>query len=152
MTARRTILPLLILAAASTACVNAGEGKQKAAQAPMQNAASAPKIVAYYFHMTFRCTTCRTIEAYSRDTILGRFKSDMDRGRLEWHVVNVQLPENEHFVKDYQLFTKSVVLVHMANGKRQSYKVLNDVWELVGDKAKFQGYVEKEVRGYLARL
>ena len=99
-----------------------------------------------------RCTTCRTIEAYSREAILNHFKSDIDRGRLEWQVVNVELPKNEHFVKDYQLFTKSVVLVHIANGKQQSYKILNDVWELVGDKARFQAYIDKEVRGYLARL
>ncbi len=152
MTAKRTILALMTLVVAGAISVNAGDGRQKPAQAPIQNAASAPKIVAYYFHMTFRCTTCRTIEAYSRDAILNRFKGDMDRGRLEWHVVNVELRENEHFVKDYQLFTKAVVLVHVANGKQQSFKILNDVWELVDDKAAFQAYIDKEVRGYLARL
>ena len=154
MTAKRSvILLLLVFVTTSTFYLLAGSekpGASPAAAAPA--AASSPKIIAYYFHVTVRCATCQTIEAYSRETILNRFKNDLDRGRLEWQVVNVQLPENKHFVKDYQLFTKSVVLVHVANGKPQSYKILNDVWELVGNKTKFQEYVDKEVRVYLAKL
>lgn len=141
MTARRAVLFLvLVFVTTSTFYLLARNKKsspsQASAEAAPTLAASEPKVIAYYFHLTVRCTTCRTI----------------DRGRLEWQVVNVELPENEHFVKDYQLFTKSVVLVHIANGKQQSHKTLNDVWELVGDKARFQAYVDKEVRGYLARL
>lgn len=164
MTAKQAILLLLLVfVATSTVYLIAGSDKHSAVQAPAQNAqapaqnAQAPstgssKIIAYYFHVTVRCTTCRTIEAYSRETITNRFKNEIDRGRLEWQVVNVQLPENRHFVKDYELFTKSVVLVHIANGKQQSYKTLNEVWELVGDKAQFQAYVDREVRGYLTKL
>ncbi|MDR3748609.1 MAG: nitrophenyl compound nitroreductase subunit ArsF family protein [Acidobacteriota bacterium] len=157
MSARRSIIFfLLILVVASTGYLITRNDKSTAARATdkaTQTPSIAPsRIIAYYFHVTVRCTTCRTIEAYSHETILNRFNGDIDSGRLEWQVVNIQLPENRHFVKDYQLFTKSVVLVRVANGKQQSYKVLNDVWELVGDKAQFQAYVDKEVRGYLAQL
>ena len=157
MTAKRAILLLLgIFVATSTVYLIAGSDKRPEAKAPAQTAkapaAGPSRIVAYYFHVTVRCTTCKTIEAYSRETILNHFRNDIDQGRLEWKVVNVQLPENKHFVQDYQLFTKSVVLVHIADGKQQSYKILNDVWELVGDKARFQAYIDKETRGYLARL
>jgi hypothetical protein len=154
MTARRAVLFLLLVFVTTSAFyLLAGNEKRSASSTPgPPAAASASRIIAYYFHVTVRCTTCRTIEAYSREAILNHFKSDIDRGRIEWRVVNVQLPENKHFVKDYQLFTKSVVLVHIANGKEQTYKILNDVWELVGDKARFQAYVDKEVRGYLAQL
>ncbi len=31
-------------------------------------------------------------------------------------------------------------------GRQAEYKVLNDTWELVGDKSAMQGYVEREVR------
>ena len=157
MSAKKAILfLLLIFVAVSTVYVFAGSDKRVEAQPPAHATdATTPapaRIIAYYFHVTVRCTTCKTIEAYSREAILNHFKSDLERGRLEWQVVNVQLPENRHFVKEYQLFTKSVVLVHIANGKSQSYKILNDVWELVGDKAQFQAYIDKETRGYLARL
>ncbi len=113
---------------------------------------TATKVIAYYFHVTVRCTTCRTIESYSRDVIEQKFASDIAKGRLQYSVVNIQLPENRHFIKDYQLFTKSLVLVRFDKGKQAEYKVLNDTWELVGDKPAMQGYVEREVRNYLKRL
>lgn len=110
------------------------------------------KVIAYYFHVTARCTTCRTIESYSREVIEQRFGADIAKGRLQFKLVNVQLPENRHFVKDYQIFTKSLVLVRFDKGRQAEYKVLNDTWELVGDKRAMQGYVEREVRDCLKRL
>ena len=110
------------------------------------------KVVAYYFHVNVRCTTCRTIESYSREVIERKFGDDMAKGRLQFQLVNIQLAENRHFVKDYQLFTKSLVLVRFDKGKQAEYKILNDTWELVADKLAMQGYVEREVRDYLKRL
>ena len=66
--------------------------------------------------------------------------------------MNVQLPENRHYIQDYQLFTKSLVLVLVKGGREREYKVLNDTWELVGDKKRMQRYVEEEVRTYLRKL
>lgn len=119
---------------------------------PTASKDNSTKIIAYYFHATVRCTTCRAIEAYSKEAIHQRFANEISQGRVEWRLVNVQNPENRHFVQDYQLFTKSLVLVLVKNGRQEEYKVLNDTWELVGDKAVMQAYVEKEVRAYLRRL
>jgi hypothetical protein len=110
------------------------------------------RVIAYYFHVTVRCTTCRMIESYSREVVEQKFGADIAKGRLQYKLVNLQLPENRHFVKDYQLFTKSLVLVRFDKGKQTEYKVLNDTWELVGDKSAMQAYVEREVRDYLKRL
>jgi hypothetical protein len=110
------------------------------------------KIIAYYFHANVRCTTCRTIEAYSKEVIQRRFAGEIASGRIEWRLVNIQAPENQHFVQDYQLVTKSLVLALYSGRQQKEYKVLNDTWELVGDKAAMQRYVEKEVRNYLRKL
>ena len=110
------------------------------------------KVIAYYFHVTVRCTTCRMIESYSREVVEQKFGADIASGRLQYKLVNLQLPENRHFVKDYQLFTKSLVVVRFDKGRQAEYKVLNDTWELVGDKSAMQAYVEREVRDYLKRL
>jgi hypothetical protein len=110
------------------------------------------KVIAYYFHVTVRCSTCRTIESYSREVVEQTFGADIAKGRLEYRLVNLQLPENRHFVKDYQLFTKSLVLVRFDKGRQAEYNVLNETWELVGDKSAMQAYVEREVRDYLKRL
>ena len=121
-------------------------------QAASQPETTDTKVIAYYFHVTVRCTTCRMIESYSREVVEQKFGADIAKGRLQYKLVNLQLPENRHFVKDYQLFTKSLVLVRFDKGKQTEYKVLNDTWELVGDKSAMQGYVEKEVRNYLQKL
>ena len=60
-------------------------------------------------------------------------------------VVNVDEPANQHFVQDFQLYTRSLVVVDAKDPKR--FKVLDKVWQLVGDKPAFQKYVEQEVRG-----
>lgn len=123
-----------------------------AATAPGKRVEEGSKILAYYFHVNVRCTTCRMIETLSRQVIQQRFKDDMAAGRLEWRLVNIQNPENRHFVQDYQLFTKSLVLVRIKDGRQQEYKVLNDTWELVGTPELMQQYVEKETRNFLRKL
>ena len=127
-------------------------GVAQAASMDTAPAGEAGKVIAYYFHVTVRCTTCRAIESYSKEVIHARFASELAAGRLEWRLVNVQLPENKHYVQDYQLFTKSLVVVRIENGKQKEFKVLNDTWELVGNKAAMQKYVETEVSGFLRKL
>jgi len=110
---------------------------------------SAQKILAYYFHGTQRCPTCRKLEAYSAEAIEKGFGEALKRGNLEWRVVNVDEPLNKHFVKDYQLYTKSLVIVKMQGGKQVEWKNLEKIWELVGEKDDFVRYVQDEVSAYL---
>jgi hypothetical protein len=110
---------------------------------------SAQKILAYYFHGTQRCPTCRKLEAYSAEAIEKGFGEALKQGQLEWRVVNVDEPLNKHFVKDYQLYTKSLVIVKMQGGKQVEWKNLEKIWELVGEKDDFVRYVQDEVSAYL---
>jgi hypothetical protein len=45
------------------------ESASAASNAPAAGTASHAKVIAYYFHTTLRCTTCRTIEAYAKEVI-----------------------------------------------------------------------------------
>ncbi|HYN01822.1 MAG TPA: nitrophenyl compound nitroreductase subunit ArsF family protein [Vicinamibacteria bacterium] len=103
-------------------------------------------ILVYYFHGTTRCATCKTIEAYAHETVATAFAAELKAGSLEWKLVNVDEPASQHFVRDYQLYTRSVVVVDAKDPKR--FKVLDRVWQLVGDKAAFQKYVEQEIRAF----
>lgn len=104
------------------------------------------KIVAYYFHGTRRCPSCMKIEAYSQEAVQTGFAEDLKSGKLEWRVVNTDDSPNEHYLKDYQLYTKSLVLSHIENGKETAWKNLEKVWEFLGDKEAFVKYVQDEVR------
>jgi hypothetical protein len=106
-------------------------------------------VIVYYFHGTFRCTTCRTIEKYSHDAIQQYFSKELENGKLEFRPLNVEEPENRHFVQDYQLFSKALVLSLFRDGKETKSKNLTDIWTLVNDKNKFFQYVKNEVEGFL---
>jgi hypothetical protein len=125
------------------------EAAPGASNAAVAKAGSPARVVAYYFHVTVRCQTCRAIEAYSKEAIEKGFAGDLKSGAIEWRLVNVQLPENRHFIQDYRLFTRSLVLVKVRNGKQVEWRNLERVWDLVGDKAQFQKYVQTNVKDYL---
>jgi hypothetical protein len=107
------------------------------------------RVIAYYFHTTYRCVSCRAIEAYSHEAIESAFADQIKDGRILWKVVNVEVKGNEHFVKDYGLYTKSLVLVNEVRGKPAAWKNLEKVWQLLQDKPKFLRYVQDETRSFL---
>jgi hypothetical protein len=123
--------------------------KEKAPSPLTEVKAQNSKVIAYYCHGTFRCTTCRTIEEYSHDAIQTYFAKELGNGRLEFRRVNVEEPGNRHFIQDYQLVTKSLVLSLVSDGKETKSKNLADVWKLVRDKDKFFQYVKDEVEKFL---
>lgn len=107
------------------------------------------RVVAYYFHATRRCVTCRTIEAFTEESLQDGFPRELETGRLAWQSVNFDTPENEHFIDDYQLTTGSVVLVKLQDGEQKQWKNLTRVWELVRDKASFFTYIQEETGQFL---
>ena len=66
-------------------------------------------------------------------------------------VVNYEKPENRHFIKDYELVTKSLILVRFVNGKQIEWTNLKLVWQLYKSEEAFFNYVNQEVRKYLAK-
>ncbi len=77
------------------------------------------------------------------------FAKELKHGRLEFRPVNVEETENKHFIQDYQLVTKSLVLSLVSDGKETKWKNLPDVWQLVSDRDKFFQYVKDEVEQFL---
>ena len=109
------------------------------------------KVVAYYFHTNTRCSTCRKIEAYSHEAIEEGFKNELKDGTLELRIVNYEEPENRHYIKDYKLVTKSLILVNLVDEKQTEWTNLKLVWQLTNNKEAFLNYVRKEVRSYLSK-
>lgn len=103
----------------------------------------------FYFHGNVRCPSCKKIEAYTRETITSTYKSEMDSGLIEFSEINVDKPENEKYIEQYQLTTKQVIVSEYENGKEKRWKNLDQVWELLGDKEGFQSYQEMEISGWL---
>jgi Tfp pilus assembly major pilin PilA len=107
------------------------------------------KVIAYYFHGTNRCATCLTIERYSREAIEKYFSQEIREGILEFKPLNVDEPENRHYIQDYQLYTRSLVLALYKDDKQLKWKNLSEVWSYVRDKEKFYQYVKDETERFL---
>ncbi len=106
-------------------------------------------VVVYYFHGDVRCPTCIKIEALSTEAIQNGFAEDIEAGRLVWQAVNTDQPENTHFIDDYELYTKSLIVVKKTDGEQTAWKNLPEIWELVNDDNAFIQYVDDEVKAYL---
>ncbi len=107
------------------------------------------QIIVYYFHGAFRCYTCTNMENYAKEAIETNFKDDLAAGLLEFKEVNVEDRGNEHFADDYKLYTKTLILSYLEDGKEVKFKNLDKIWEYARDKNKFMGYVALEVRNFM---
>jgi hypothetical protein len=107
------------------------------------------QVIVYYLHMNRRCQTCQKLEAYSQEAITSGFEDQLKDSSLVWRVANFESEGNEHFAKDYQLYSQSVILSRLHNGKETEWKNLDKIWKLVGDKEAFIAYVQSEVHQFL---
>ena len=92
------------------------------------------------------------IEQYSQEAIKQGFPEELKNGTLEMRIVNYEKPENRHFMHEYKLVSKSLILVKVVNGKQAKWTNLKMVWQLTKKKDAFLNYVRKEVRGYLSSI
>jgi hypothetical protein len=111
--------------------------------------ASGPKFVAFYFHSTQRCATCRKIEALSREAIQTSFAEELKKGDLEFRPVNVDEPQNKHYVQDFKLYTKTLIIARVSGEKVQSHRNLTKIWELVYSSKDFSNYVKNEISVFM---
>ncbi|MEP0828900.1 MAG: hypothetical protein HRF51_10300 [bacterium] len=144
-------LHLILLAGAAT--VLAQEKGTESETVPVDSsiapADSSHQLFVYYFHGNRRCASCIKIEKYTKESLDSLFQKELSEGRILWQVVNTDLDSNQHFLEDYNLYTKSVVLVDMHNGKQARWKNLEKVWEYLNSKNSFSIYIRDEVNDFL---
>ena len=112
-------------------------------------AETGPKVVVYYFHGDVRCQTCRKIEKLTTDAIHRCFEDQIQNRVISFNTINVDQAPNQHFTKDYQLYTRSVIVSDVSKGSETRWKNLQRVWELVHDDKAFQEYICTEITDYL---
>ncbi|MBU2567551.1 MAG: hypothetical protein KJ967_02095 [Elusimicrobia bacterium] len=106
----------------------------------------------YYFHGNFRCSNCYRIEQYTKEAIEQYFNNELSSGKLIFKPVNTDKKQNQHFLTDYQLYTRSVVVSLVKDGKEIKYENLVGVWDYLRDETQFFNYIRDEVNKYLKEL
>lgn len=99
------------------------------------------RLIVYYFHGDIRCATCRKLESYAKEALDTNFSDAIVSGNITWKPVNVDKPENRHFIQDYKLVTKSVILSKIVDGKETTWKNLDQIWQKVTDKNEYMRYI-----------
>lgn len=107
------------------------------------------KLVIYYFHGNVRCHSCTMIENLTKQAVNSGFAEQLKSGRIELKIVNVEESANEHFVKEYKLYTKSVILSDVKEGKEALWKNCEQVWTKLHSESDFMTYIQSEVKALL---
>ena len=107
------------------------------------------KVIVYYFYWNPRCMTCTKIEKQVEEALNKNYKKQMQQGIIEFRSIDTQKNENKHFEKDYNLYTKSVVLSKVVAGKEVKNITLLKVWELVHNKDSYYRYIKTNVDDFL---
>ena len=121
------------------------------ASAAADSSASPPeyRVVVYYFHRTMRCSSCLSLEAMTAKGLV-RFSAEREQGTLAWRPLNLDEPENEHFVDDFDLSFNTVVIAREERGVQTSWRSLGErPWDLLEDEDELIAFVGREVESYL---
>lgn len=100
------------------------------------------KVNVYYFYGKPRCATCMKIEKYTQSAVISMKDKD-----VIYKGIDMERPENASMVKKYNLFTKSVIISKLKNGKEQ-WKNLDKIWVKVNNQKDFEEYIITEVKKF----
>jgi hypothetical protein len=150
MNAKKIVGGLLLLFVAASVVfvlykeIGAKDGSSK--KVDIKKDAHPSMVVVYYFHGNMRCGACRTIERLTKKAVLEGFADEVEKGTVKFVEVNVEEGGNSHYVKQYQLSTRSVVVSKLEDGKEVKWNRLDKVWQLLSDHNEFIDYVQGEVK------
>jgi hypothetical protein len=129
---------------------SARTGGQAAAEAqPIAQPESERLVLITYFTSDQRCTTCLRIEKQTRDAVQDGFAAELGTGTLRFQTVNFDRPENKHFIGDYGLAFKTVVISERHQGKETKWDRYDKVWELASKPEAFAAYLREGIRAHL---
>jgi hypothetical protein len=94
---------------------------------------------AVYFHAPHRCPTCRKIESFAHEALT----PDFEAGKLEWQTADYTSAVDASLVEQFKVFTSTVVLVEVQDGKVVRWKNLEEVWDHTGDQADFTAFINQ---------
>lgn len=106
--------------------------------------ASTGRLVAFYFHGNKRCAACNSIERLTREAL----KTETAAGTIEIRSVNVDEPAQAHFVADFELAVRTVVLAEESGGRYPRWKRLDECWSRYEEPADFIAYLQTSLQSF----
>ena len=106
-------------------------------------------VLVTYFTSDQRCPTCLKIERQTRAALDGGFAPELAAGTVRFRTVNFDRPENKHFIDDYGLAFKTVVVSEQHQGRETRWEKYDRVWDLVDEPEAFAAYLQAGIRSQL---
>ena len=102
----------------------------------------------YYFHGTKRCYTCNNMEKFTKEAMEKAYPKEVAAGTIQFRSVNVDKPENEHFVTRFNMRGKVVVLTWPDKDGKLRFKKLDKVWTHIRSKDAFITYIQAGMKEF----
>ena len=125
------------------------EAATQAAPAESLPAVEGPQVVMTYFLIGTRCESCRKIEALTRETAEQDFAAELAANKLVFRVIDTSEPSKRHYLDDYKLTSKTVVISRRIDGKETAWKDMKKVWDLLDEPVAFHAYLGAQIRSDL---
>lgn len=156
----KSVLKWLLIVLAAVGVFAAVQQGRKALELPpirqevvtVQPTLTPDVVLVTYFSSDVRCSTCVRIERMAREVVERNFAPELQSGRIAFRTVNLDGPGNQHFVQDYALISKTVIVSEQAKGQDVRWENLQQVWTKQKDKQAFEAYVVEAVRRHLGAV
>ncbi len=139
----KKICTVVLLAFVAISLISLALGRSQKPAAPA-NLHAAPQLVAFYFHGNKRCVSCNEIERLTR----AAWATEIEAGTLAFRPTNVDQAGDAHFVTDFQLTMRTVVLAEEAGGRILRFQRLDSCWELFKDPVAFTSYLRTNLQSF----
>ena len=103
----------------------------------------------YYFNRKFRCQSCEVLESTLQNTLQITYADHFGAGRLAMCVINVDDPENRHYLEQFEIFSNSIVIVEKKSGNILRYKNIEAIWDVSEDREAITRVLKSEVDEFL---
>ncbi len=140
---------LLFLSSILLSCSKTTAENQNSESTKQAQKETVQQVKVYYFHTSYRCNTCTRIEQLTKEAILDTFSTEIKEKRLALEVYDIEVKENEPYIKKYKLITKSVIVSRLIDGQEKKWKNLDKIWTLHGNPEKFKQYIVNEIKQFI---
>lgn len=110
----------------------------------------ADKIIIIHFHATQQCVSCIAVGDLTLKTLETNFAAELNSGKITYQDINVELPENQALVNQYQARGAALFLNVISENKDH---IMEDVtvWRLINDEEQFITYFTGKLNKFLGK-
>lgn len=111
------------------------------------------RTIVYYLNPGYNSYISKKMERMSKEALAENFPTNLERGALEFKVVNTSLPENKYFMKHYKIGIGEhrIIFSKLYNFKEVDVLNLDKVWPLSKDENAFKEYITEQVREFVPK-